>query len=76
LAQGLPSWAYFKKRKAGSEVVVDEDVLSIRPSEAETLSYAIQQTLVKRRPVLTVYAEKAAHDFSAGKVSNSLSKGA
>ena len=50
--------------------------LSIRTTETESLQDAIQQTLVKRRPVLTVHAEETAHDFSAGTLSNSLSKGA
>jgi hypothetical protein len=39
-----------KKGKAGGEVAFNEDVLSIRTSETESLQDAIQQTLVKRRP--------------------------
>jgi hypothetical protein len=65
-----------KERKSRRRSRVHEDVLSIRTTETESLQDAIEQTLVKRRPVLTVYAEETAHDFSAGTLSNSLSKGA
>ena len=67
---GLPLRANLKKGKAGGEVAFSEAVMRIRTSETESLQDAIQP------PVLTVHAEEAAQDFSAGKLSNSLSKGA